>query len=50
MTAKEIESSTRVKKILEELDLTYEKLLADKRAKNGELVVLRDNEIVVIKP
>ena len=38
------------RKILKGLELTYEKLLADKKAKNGELVVLRDNKIVTIKP
>ncbi|MDR0799857.1 MAG: hypothetical protein LBN18_08880 [Dysgonamonadaceae bacterium] len=37
-------------KILKGLELTYEKLLAEKRAKNSELVVLRDNQIVTIKP
>jgi len=37
-------------KILKGLELTYEKLLVDKRAKNSELVVLRDNKIVMIKP
>ena len=37
-------------KILKGLELTYEKLLAEKRAKNGELVVLRDNKIVTIRP
>ena len=50
MTAKEIESNARVDKILKGLDLAYEKLLAEKRAKNGELVVLRNNKIVTIKP
>jgi len=37
-------------KIQKGLELAYEKLLAEKRAKNEELVVLRDNEIVMIKP
>lgn len=50
MTTKEKESNARVSKILKGLELTYEKLLAEKRAKNGELVVLRDNKIVTIKP
>jgi len=31
-------------------ELAYEKLLAEKRAKNGELAILRDNKIVTIKP
>lgn len=50
MTTKEKESNARVSKILKGLELTYEKLLAEKRAKNGELVVLRGNKIVTIKP
>ncbi|GHT50551.1 hypothetical protein AGMMS49982_06090 [Bacteroidia bacterium] len=37
-------------KVLKGLDIAYEKLLADTRAKNGELIVLRDNKIVAIKP
>jgi hypothetical protein len=37
-------------KILKGLDIAYEKLLADTKAKNGELIVLRDNKIVAIKP
>ena len=37
-------------KIQKGLELAYEKLLAEKRAKNEELVVLRDNVIVMIKP
>ena len=37
-------------KILKGLELTYEKLLAEKKAKNSELVVLRDNKIVTVKP
>lgn len=37
-------------KILKGLELTYEKLLTEKKAKNGELVILRDNKIVTIKP
>jgi hypothetical protein len=50
MTIKEIESNVRVNKILKGLELTYEKLLAEKKAKNSELVILRDNQIVMIKP
>ena len=37
-------------KIQRGLDLSYERLLAEKRAKNEEIVVLRDNKIVTIKP
>ena len=50
MTTKEKESNARVDKILKGLDLTYEKLLAEKRAKGQKLVILRDNKIVTIKP
>jgi len=39
-----------VDKILKGLKVAYGKLLAEKRAKNGELVVLRDNKIITIKP
>jgi hypothetical protein len=39
-----------VDKILKGLELAYEKMLVEKRAKNYELVVLRDNKIVTIKP
>jgi hypothetical protein len=37
-------------KIQKGLELTYEKLVAETRAKNGELIVMRDNKIVTIKP
>jgi hypothetical protein len=50
MTIKERESNVRVNKILKGLELAYEKLLAEKKAKNSELVILRDNKIVTIKP
>ena len=50
MTTKDMESNERVNKIQKGLELTYEKLLAEKRAKNSELVVLRDDKIVMIKP
>ncbi len=36
--------------ILKGLEKVYEKLLDFKKAKNSELVVLRDNKIVKIKP
>jgi hypothetical protein len=49
-TIKDKESNARVSKIQKGLELTYEKLLAEKKAKNGELVILRDNKIVMIKP
>ena len=50
MTIKERESNVHVNKILKGLELAYERLLIEKRAKNSELVVLRNNEIVTIKP
>ena len=50
MTVKENESNERVNKILKGLELTYEKLLAEKKAKNSELVILRDNKIITVKP
>jgi hypothetical protein len=37
-------------KILKGLEQVYEKLLEFKRMKNSELVILRDNKIVKIKP
>jgi len=37
-------------KILKGLEKVYEKLLELKRMKNSELVILRDNKIVKIKP
>ena len=44
------ERTDNKQKILKGLELTYEKLLAEKRAKNSELIVLKDNKIVKIKP
>lgn len=37
-------------KILKGLEKVYDKLLEFKKTKNSELVVLRDNKIVKIKP
>ena len=45
-----IEIQIAEKKILKGLEKVYEKLLEFKRMKNSELVVLRDNKIVKIKP
>ena len=50
MTIKNKESNLRVSKILKGLEISYEKLIAEKRIRNGELVVLRNNEIITIKP
>lgn len=49
MTTLEIQIEEK-NKILKGLEIVYEKLLAYKKAKNSELVVLRDNKIVKIKP
>ncbi|MBK8736106.1 MAG: hypothetical protein IPL98_09455 [Saprospiraceae bacterium] len=38
------------KKILKGLELTYEKLIEFKKLNKSELVILRDNKIVKIKP
>jgi len=37
-------------KILKGLEKVYEKLLEFKKMKNSELVILRDNKIVKVKP
>lgn len=37
-------------KILKGLEKVYEKLLEFKKMKNSDLVILRDNKIVKIKP
>ena len=37
-------------KVLKGLELAYEKMISEKRAKNSEIVVLRDGKIVTIKP
>jgi hypothetical protein len=50
MTIKEIESIERVNKIQKGLDLAYQKMIAEKRAKNEDIVIIRNNEIVTIKP
>ncbi len=46
-TEKHIEERDRILKGLEKV---YEKLLEFKKTKNSELVILRDNKIVKIKP
>ncbi|MDY3530263.1 hypothetical protein PG593_10810 [Riemerella anatipestifer] len=46
-TEKHIEEKN---KILKGLEKVYEKLLEFKKMKNSELVVLRDNKIVKVKP
>jgi hypothetical protein len=49
MTASEIQTEEKIK-ILKGLEKAYEKLLEFKKMKNTELVVIRDNKIVRIKP
>lgn len=49
MTTDEIQLDEK-NKILKGLEKAYEKLIEFKKAKNSELVVLRDNKIVRIKP
>jgi len=49
MTTIEIQIEEK-NKILKGLEKAYEKLLEFKKSKNSELVVLRDNKIVRIKP
>lgn len=49
MTSKEIEIDEK-NKITKGLEKVYEKLIEFKKMKNSELVVLRDNKIVKIKP
>jgi hypothetical protein len=45
----EIQKEEKIK-ILKGLEKAYEKLLEFKKSKNSELVILRDNKIVKIKP
>ena len=49
MTILEIQIEEK-NKILKGLEKVYEKLLEFKKLKNSELVVLRNNKIVKIKP
>lgn len=49
MTTLEIQIEEK-NKILKGLETTYQRLLAFKKEKNSELVVIRDNKIVRIKP
>lgn len=49
MTTIEIQIEEK-NRILKGLEKVYDRLLEFKKAKNSELVVLRDNKIVRIKP
>ena len=50
MNTKKNEIEERKQKILAGLDLAYKRLIEYKRAKNSVLVVMRDGEIVHVKP
>jgi hypothetical protein len=50
MIVKEKKNDVQVNKILKGLDLAYENLLKEKKAKNSGLVVFQNNKIVTIKP
>jgi len=49
MTTIEIQEEEKIK-ILKGLEKVYEKLIEFKKLKNSELVVIKDNKIVKIKP
>lgn len=49
MTTIEIQNDEK-NRILKGLEKVYEKLVEFKKAKNSEMVVLRDNKIVKLKP
>ena len=50
MTTKDKERNQRVNKIQKGLELAFARLLEEKKAKNSELIILRDNKIVAVKP
>jgi hypothetical protein len=50
MTLEDRKSYDRINKIISGLEIVYEKLLEEKKAKNSELVILRDNKIVMVRP
>lgn len=49
MTTIDIQEEEKIK-ILKGLEKVYEKLIEFKKSKNSELVVLRNNKIMKIKP
>ncbi|MBL1411231.1 hypothetical protein [Sphingobacterium faecale] len=49
MTTIEVQIEEKIK-ILKGLEKVYEKLIEFKKAKNSELVIIRDKKIVKIKP
>jgi len=44
------ERSNLERKILKGLELNYAKLIAEKRANNQEIVIMRNGKIVSVKP
>lgn len=49
MTAIEIQQQEKLK-ILKGLEMAYRKLIEFKKQKNSELIIIKDNKIVRIKP
>ena len=47
---KEYKQTEKQKKILEGLNKVYERLIEFKKKMNSELVILKDNRIVKVKP
>lgn len=47
---KTFKRTSNQEKILEGMDKVYEKLIEFKRKKNSELVILKDNKIIRVKP
>ena len=47
---KKHERTSNQKKILDGMDKVYEKLIEFKKKMNSELVILKDNKIIRVKP
>ena len=45
-----IEHDEFTKKLLKGLDLSYQRLVENKRKNNGKLVIMKDGKIVKVKP
>lgn len=50
MVIKEYKRSENAQKIIDAMDKVHEKLIEYKKKMNSELVVIKDNKIVRIKP
>ena len=50
LLCRQVKYILKKKKILKGLEKVYERLIEFKKMKNSELVILRDNKIVKIKP